>query len=80
MDRTGLSEENAKKRISAQMSLEKKCEQSHFVIENSGNAADTEEQTLKIIQILLESNHHWKLRGIILATTAVFISVLAWLL
>lgn len=80
MDRSGLSEADAKKRIAVQMPLEEKCAQSHFVIENTGNTLDTEEQTLKILEILLESNHHWGIRGIILATAAVFLSGFAWLL
>lgn len=80
MDRNGLSEADAKKRISAQMPIEKKCEQSHFIIDNSCGQVDTEGQTLKILQILLESNHHWKIRSIILATAAVFVSGIAWLL
>lgn len=80
MDRNGLSEADAKKRIFAQMSLDEKCEKSHYVIENSGGIADTEEQAQKILQTLLDSNHHWKLRGIMLATAAVFFSGLAWIL
>lgn len=80
MDRNGLSEAEAKKRIAAQMPLEKKCEQSHFVIDNSSNSSDAEEQTLKILEVLLDSNHHWRIRGYILATAAVFLSGMAWLL
>lgn len=80
MDRNGLSEADAKKRIAAQMPLDKKCEMSHFVVENSGNGADTEQQTLKILEVLLESNHHWKIRGIILATAAVLLSGVAWII
>lgn len=80
MDRSGLSEADAKKRIAVQMPLEKKCEMSDFVIENSSSSIDTEEQTLKILEILLESNHHWKVRGIILATAAFLLSGVAWLL
>lgn len=80
MDRNGLSEADAKKRIAAQMPLEKKCELSHFVIENSSNTSDTEEQTLKVLEILLASNHHWRIRGYILATTAVLLSGVAWLM
>lgn len=80
MDRNGLSEADAKKRIAVQMPLEKKCEMSDFVVENSSNALDTEEQTLKILEILLDSNHHWKVRGIILATAAVLLSGVAWLI
>lgn len=80
MDRNKLSEADAKKRIAAQMSLEIKCNQSHFVIENSGSLIDTEQQALKILEVLIDSNHHWKIRGIILTTAAVFISGVAWLL
>lgn len=82
MDRTNgkLSEADAKKRISAQMPLEKKCEQSHFVIENSGSPTDTEEQFYKILAILQESNQHWKIRGVIIAAAAVIFSGIAWLL
>lgn len=80
MDRNRLSEADAKIRIAAQMPIEKKCELSHFVIDNSSNADDVEEQTLKILEVLLESNHHWRIRGYILATAAVFLSGMAWLL
>lgn len=80
MDRSKLSEADAKKRIKSQMPLELKCEQSHFVIENSGNLQDTQEQFDKIVSILLDSNHHWKIRGVILAAAAVLFSGLAWLL
>lgn len=80
MDRNKLSEADAKKRISAQMSLEEKCKNSDFVIENSGTLSDTEEQALKILEVLLESNQHWKIRGLILATAVVFFSGVAWLM
>lgn len=80
MDRNKLSEADAKKRIAAQMPLEEKCNQSHFVIENSGSLSDTKQQALKILEVLIDSNHHWKIRGIILATAAVFFSGIAWLL
>lgn len=80
MDRNGLSEADAKKRIAAQMPLEEKCKQSHFVIENSSSLKDTQEQTLKILEVLLESNHHWRIRSYIFATAAVFVSGVVWLL
>lgn len=82
MDRANgkLSEADAKKRIKAQMPLERKCEQSNFVIENSGSQTDTEEQFYKVLAILQESNQHWKIRGVILAAAAVIFSGLAWLL
>lgn len=44
IERNFMSEAKAKKRISAQMSLERKCEQAHFVVENSGTTQDTREQ------------------------------------
>lgn len=68
IDRNNLTLTEAKKRIKAQMSLEDKAKLSHYVIENSGSQQDMEEQALSIINILMESNHHWKLRGIILAS------------
>lgn len=82
MDRNNgkLSEADAKKRIKAQMPLERKCEQSHFVIENSGSQMDTEEQFYKILAILQASNQHWKIRGVILAAAAVIFSGIAWIL
>lgn len=80
MDRNKLSESDAKKRINAQMPLATKCEQSHYVIENSGSYQDAEDQANKIMSALFDSNHHWKIRGIMLATAAVFFSGLAWLL
>lgn len=80
MDRNRLSEADAKKRIAAQMPLEKKCAESHFVIENSSSTSDTKEQTLKILDVLLASNHHWRIRGMIIASAAAFISGIAWIL
>jgi dephospho-CoA kinase len=44
MERNSMSEAKAKKRIGAQMSLERKCEQAHFVVENSSTTQDTREQ------------------------------------
>ncbi|XP_058821704.1 dephospho-CoA kinase domain-containing protein [Topomyia yanbarensis] len=80
MDRNHLSEADAKKRIKQQMPLEQKCNQSHFVIENSGTLQDTEEQTLKILSVLQDSNQHWKIRGVIFATAAILFSSIAWIL
>lgn len=80
MDRSKLSEADAKKRIQSQMPLEQKCEQSHFVIENSGSFSDAEDQFRKILSILQESNQHWKIRGVIIAAAAVLFSGIAWLI
>lgn len=78
MDRNKLSEADAKKRIASQMPLERKCDQSNFVIENSGSFQDAEEQFYKILSMLQESNQHWKIRGIILATATLLFSGIAW--
>lgn len=78
--RNGMTEADAKKRISSQMPLEEKCEQSHFIVENSGSLRDMEEQVLRILGLLLDSNHHWRIRGYILAATAVLFSGIAWIL
>lgn len=80
MDRNHLSEADAKRRIKQQMSLEQKCNQSHFVIENSGTLQDTEQQTIKILAVLQDSNQHWKIRGVIFATAAILFSSIAWIL
>lgn len=80
MDRNSLSLSESKKRIQAQMPLEQKCAMSHFVIENSGSPKDMEEQAMKIINLLLDSNHHWKLRGIIVASAFSILAGLAWIL
>ncbi|KAI9576156.1 dephospho-CoA kinase isoform X2 [Glossina fuscipes] len=60
--RNELSEEDAHLRVNSQMPLEKKCEKSHFVIDNSGSVEDTEEAALKICNMLTESKQHWRNR------------------
>lgn len=78
IDRNQLTEANAKKRIQSQMSLSKKCDLSHFVIDNSGGMRETEEEAQKILNLMLESNHHWRLRGILLGTASLMLSAVAW--
>ena len=80
MDRNNLSLTEAKKRIKAQMALDEKAERSHFVIENSGSEKDMEEQALKIINLIMDSNHHWKLRGILFTTVFSILAGVTWLL
>lgn len=80
MDRNSLSLSESKKRIQAQMPLEQKCAMSHFVIENSGSPKDMEDQAMKIINLLLDSNHHWRLRGIIMASAFSILAGIAWIL
>jgi len=58
MERDNFSEIDAYQRIKAQMSLAKKCENSHFVVENSASFGETRTQVEKIICALQASNHH----------------------
>lgn len=60
--RNELSEEDAKKRIESQMPLEKKCEQSHFVVDNNGSIEDTEAAALRICTMMKECKQHWRNR------------------
>ncbi|CAD6991461.1 dephospho-CoA kinase domain-containing protein [Ceratitis capitata] len=62
IQRNEYSAEDAKKRIDSQMPLEKKCEQSNFVIDNSGSVETTKEAAVRIIQLMNDSNHHWRNR------------------
>lgn len=78
IDRNQLSEANAKKRIQSQMPLSKKCALSHFVIDNSGAIRHTEEEAQKIVNLMVESNQHWKIRGVLLGAVAVMLSGIGW--
>jgi len=62
MERNEYSAEDAKKRIDSQMPLEKKCEQSHFVIDNSGSIEETEKAAMSILHLMNDSKHHWRNR------------------
>lgn len=64
IERSRMTEARAKLRIAAQMPLEQKAERAHFVIENSGSLEDTREQVARIVGILKDSKHHWKVRMI----------------
>jgi len=80
MERNSLTLSEAKLRVKAQMPLEDKCGRSHFVIENSGGYEDMEDQTTKIINMLLDSNQHWKLRGVLMASAFSILAGIAWML
>ncbi|PSN33962.1 Dephospho-CoA kinase domain-containing protein [Blattella germanica] len=79
MERNAMSEAKAKKRIGAQMSLERKCEQAHFVIENSGSMTDTREQVMRILSVLRSYRAHWKLRAIAGLCCTGLVSLILWL-
>ncbi|KAL0277585.1 UNVERIFIED_CONTAM: hypothetical protein PYX00_004822 [Menopon gallinae] len=74
--RNKLTEEQAKKRISCQMTLESKCEMADLVVENSGSFEETREQVEKIIKYLKTLKFHYKIRIYIL----LFISFIAYVI
>lgn len=79
MERSGFTEAKAKLRISAQMPLDRKAEQANFVIENSSNQQDMREQTVRIINLLKCSKHHWRLRFILGFCCTVLLAGAYWL-
>ncbi|XP_064549545.1 dephospho-CoA kinase [Drosophila montana] len=78
--RNELSEMEARNRIDSQMPLEKKCEKSHFVVNNNGDVDETEAAAMRIYTMMQESKQHWynrfSLLGIILIVciTIIFLS------
>lgn len=79
IERSGFTEAKGKLRIAAQMSLEKKAEMANFVIENSGSVRDTREQTIKVINVLKCSKHHWKLRFLLGFCCTILLAGAYWL-
>ncbi|TDG47559.1 hypothetical protein AWZ03_005998 [Drosophila navojoa] len=71
--RNELSETEAVNRIESQMPLEKKCEKSHFVVDNNGSILATEEAAMRIYTMMQESKQHWYNRFSLLG--AIFIIV-----
>lgn len=61
------------------MSLEKKAEMANFVIENSSSVSDTREQTIKVINVLKCSKHHWKLRFLVGFCCTILVAGTYWL-
>ncbi|XP_045169007.2 dephospho-CoA kinase domain-containing protein-like [Mercenaria mercenaria] len=77
--RNKLSEDDAMQRINSQMSLDEKCRLATFVIDNSGDIANTRQQVLEIHKKLCSSRRHWKLRIVLLSVIIVFVSVIGYL-
>ncbi|ALC46655.1 Dpck [Drosophila busckii] len=69
--RNELSEAEARKRVESQMPLEKKCEKSHFVVDNNGTVEQTEAAVNLIYNMMQESNQHWYNRMFILGVILV---------
>lgn len=76
MERNDYSEEDAKKRIGAQMPLSEKCERSNFIIDNSNSFDETRNQVERVISFLGASKHYVAVKVylvfMLLALAAVF--------
>ncbi|XP_065363419.1 dephospho-CoA kinase [Calliphora vicina] len=79
ISRNELSPEDARKRIESQMPLDKKCEQSHFVVDNSGSIEDTEAAALHICNMMKESKQHWLNRLSLLGIVGAILFVIYYL-
>lgn len=79
INRSSLSFEEAEKRVKSQMPLHKKCEKSHFVIDNSGSVENTRVEAERVLKALNGSKNHWKIRFYMLMVSTGFLSLLFWL-
>lgn len=61
------------------MPLDKKCEKSNFVIDNSGSIENTQIEVERILKSLNASKQHWKVRGYIFMTLILFVLFIFWL-
>ncbi|EDW96421.1 dephospho-CoA kinase [Drosophila yakuba] len=59
MARNELSESEARHRVDSQMPLDKKCEKSHFVIDNNGTVEEAENSAMSIYNLMRDSKQHW---------------------
>lgn len=79
MDRNNLTEEEAKSRIDAQMSLDIKCSRADFIIDNSYSLSETKSSVDKLFKDRLKEKFDPRMRylkiDMIVATT---IGIMAW--
>lgn len=80
MQRSGYSKVNAKLRIASQMPLENKVARANFVIDNSGTKSNMRDQTIKVINVLKCSRHHWLIRFIIGCSCLILLGGAYWLI
>ncbi|XP_013778450.1 uncharacterized protein LOC106463026 [Limulus polyphemus] len=78
MMRNNFTRNEAENRISAQLSLQEKCQMADFVIDNSGDINQTHKQVHQVVSQLNQSYGHWKLRGILLGATLTFCGLVTW--
>ncbi|ELU00611.1 hypothetical protein CAPTEDRAFT_126614 [Capitella teleta] len=71
IQRNSLSEDEAQRRINAQLPLADKCKRATFIVDNSGSLSETEEQVRRIHNRLKSSRKHWIVRFGVLAILAV---------
>lgn len=79
MERNELTQEDAQKRIKAQMPLEEKCNRANFVIDNSGSLEETRKQVLQVNRVLKHSKFHWKLRLYLMLLFGLAMCIFLWL-
>ncbi|EDW14884.1 dephospho-CoA kinase [Drosophila mojavensis] len=77
--RNELSETEAVNRIESQMPLEKKCEKSHFVVDNNGSILATEEAAMRIYTMMQESKQHWYNRFSLLGAILIIVFTIVFL-
>ncbi len=65
--RNSYSPDEAKARISSQMSLDAKCQKANYVINNNNGKDETKRQVEAIFTELQQSKAHWKVRLPLLA-------------
>lgn len=63
MARDALGEEEARRRIASQMPVEDKAKLADYVIDNSGDRADTERQVREVYRALLRDLHALRVAG-----------------
>lgn len=80
MTRNGYSKSDAELRIKAQMDLSKKCEKSHFVIDNSGSLEEMRAQVVQVLNYIQSSNHHLVVRLYLLIFVGLLFLVICFIL
>ena len=75
MERNDLSESDAERRISAQMSLDQKCKMATYVIDNSSSRERTGEQVKRLYEKFSGSYAYLTVRLLVLLFVAVTVGL-----
>lgn len=71
-ERNNLSQEDAERRLQAQLPLAEKCKLADHVIDNSGSLDATRDAVIKLHEQFSGSYAHWKLRSILFVVITLF--------